>query len=160
MDGPGLAFEQVLDAKLSAHVASAPPRAAAVDARPDPGLRVAMLDTPTWTVTGRRGTAAFAACWPAENTPDPDFRVAAPPRPRRLLGAAGREALRHLRQWGAELPDDFTSDELKHAYRQLARQFHPDQHPTASAATRAALGGAFHQIHLAYRSLTQDLQPA
>ena len=158
------AFEQILDAKIAAQLA-APPAAWAVDARPDPGLRVAMaggVGWPSHAPAGRvRGYAepgsrvGFEPTVPPLPPPAAGRGPATPPRPRLALSPSGREALERLRQWGADLPDDFTAEELKRAYRHLARQFHPDHHATAPAATRAALGSAFHQIHVAYRQLAQ-----
>lgn len=159
------AFEQILDAKIAAQLAAAPQAPWAVDARPDPGLRVAMAGGAGWpshAPAGHvRGYAETGSRVGVEGTarslppPVASRGPAMPPRPRLALSTSGREALERLRQWGADLPDDFTADELKRAYRHLARQFHPDHHATASAATRAALGSAFHQIHVAYRQLAQ-----
>ncbi len=166
MDHQGVAFEQVLDARLAASWATAPPVAPAVDSRPDPGLRAALAGAFDWLGRAAAGfergygtaAASTAARRPAAGRPAAGRPAAVPPpapsRPARTLPASQREALGRLRQWGADLSDDFTADELKRAYRRLARQFHPDAHASAPAAVRAALGGAFHQIHLAYRLLS------
>lgn len=99
-----------------------------------------------WTGSGAHARTAQRAGGRAEAARH--HRV---PRP---LGPAAREALHSLRQRGADtLADDFTADELKRAYRQLARRHHPDQHPGASATARAELAAAFRQIHEAYRLL-------
>jgi hypothetical protein len=167
VDATSSAFEQVLDAKLAAQLGEAPRAAWTVDARPDPGLRVAMAGGATWFGPGLAGAGAsygprgvhVAAGTTAAPAPRPAGAAAREPAQRacahRQLAPVEREALSRLRQWGAPLPDDFTHDELKRAYRHLAQQFHPDHHATASPATRAALGGVFHQIHVAYRLLAR-----
>lgn len=158
MDGTGPAFETILDARIAAHVAEASRAVPAVDERPDPGVRFVLSGAAgaAWVFARPRGPAPSAV--PPAHAGAHAPATPAPPatRPARRLSAAEREAARRLRQWGADLPEDFTDLELKRAYRQLARQFHPDQHPAASAATRAALGGAFHQIHLMYRLLAGE----
>lgn len=164
MGGTGLVFEHVLDARIAAH-RSMPPAPPALDPRPDPGLRVAMAGTPWLSMRVAASGRAYGATASAAGTPRHRHATATttglgrPPAARRPrpLSAAGHQALARLRQWGAELADDFTPDELKHEYRRLAMRYHPDQHPRASAATRAALGGTFHQVHDTYRTLTAAL---
>ena len=46
-----------------------------------------------------------------------------------------------------------SQDQIKSAYRRLARELHPDVHPHASAAERSALATRFAAIHAAYRKL-------
>jgi hypothetical protein len=172
----GSPFERILDAKLAATgaIPSTPP---VVDARPDPGLWFAMGG-------GGAGTAfrcasaglgnRYRLVWPV---PDGRQRVAEPrsaqpaerrsaapaarPRdqaaagPRRVLLRAERDALAWLRQCGeADLPDDFTPEELKRAYRRLAWRYHPDRHVGADQAVRTALAVTFHRIHDAHRLLS------
>ena len=85
------------------------------------------------------------------------FRGMPPPpveHPRRRLTAAQYDALETLRRAGAkDLRADYLVAELKSAFRRLARQFHPDRHPTADAETRARLTNAFRQVRDAYRAL-------
>jgi DnaJ-class molecular chaperone len=73
----------------------------------------------------------------------------------RVLTAPERASLETLRRFGAvALPDSFTVEELKAAYRQLAFRLHPDQHPEADACARLELGRQFASVHAAYRRLT------
>jgi hypothetical protein len=65
------------------------------------------------------------------------------PRPARALSASQRQALDLLNSLGAQLTADFTRDELRSAFRALARRFHPDTNPTVSGREFAALRGAY-----------------
>lgn len=47
-----------------------------------------------------------------------------------------------------------TPDQIKSAYRRLARELHPDVHPHASLPERNALAARFAAIHAAYRRLS------
>lgn len=172
----GSPFERILDAKVAAAgtLRTAPP---VVDARPDPGLWFAMAGGGAaafgFASTGlgargprrawpspdgtQRGTgpriAPPAQRWPVAPVVPPG--VAAAARPRRTLLPAERNALEWLRQCGEPgLPDDFTPDELKRAYRRLARRYHPDRHIGADQPTRSALAATFHRIHEAHRLLS------
>jgi DnaJ-domain-containing protein 1 len=51
------------------------------------------------------------------------------------------------------VPPGAAVDEVKRAYRKLARQTHPDLHPGASAAERKTLAARFHEITEAYKQL-------
>lgn len=51
------------------------------------------------------------------------------------------------------LPPGAAVEEIKRAYRRLARAVHPDVHPTATDAERRALQERFTEITEAYRSL-------
>ena len=78
----------------------------------------------------RNGT--FGGVWPA-----PDAEQPPPgPRPRRRLTPEQRDSMRFFRHLGETwLRDDATADEVKRAYRALARRLHPDaaaQHPVAT----------------------------
>ena len=46
-----------------------------------------------------------------------------------------------------------TPEQIKSAYRRLARELHPDVHPNASAVERNTLAARFAAIHAAYRRL-------
>jgi hypothetical protein len=85
--------------------------------------------------------------------------TAAPTRCRvpRQLSAAERRAANQLRRLGATgLDDDFSTADVKRAYRVLARRFHPDAHPDATDAERAYLADAFGRITTAYHELTRS----
>jgi DnaJ-domain-containing protein 1 len=47
-----------------------------------------------------------------------------------------------------------TQEQIKSAYRRLARELHPDVHPNASTVERNALAARFAAIHAAYRRLS------
>jgi hypothetical protein len=46
-----------------------------------------------------------------------------------------------------------TPDQIKSAYRRLARELHPDVHPNATPVERNALSARFAAVHAAYRKL-------
>jgi len=52
---------------------------------------------------------------------------------------------------------DFSLAELRSAFRQLAREHHPDRHPHASAAEAAQWSGSFAEVERRYRRLAADL---
>lgn len=66
-----------------------------------------------------------------------------PRRSTRALSAHEREALDLLNGLGAELTADFTRDELRSAFRSLARRYHPDANPTISGREFASLRDAY-----------------
>jgi DnaJ-domain-containing protein 1 len=51
------------------------------------------------------------------------------------------------------LPPGADPDDIKRAYRRLARSVHPDLHPQATAEERRALEVRFSRVHEAYRAL-------
>jgi hypothetical protein len=75
-------------------------------------------------------------------------------RPVRRLSRRQREALVMLESLGAPLAEDFTAEELRGAFRALARRYHPDRHPSSSASDRARLCMLFGRAHDAYRLLS------
>jgi hypothetical protein len=64
-------------------------------------------------------------------------------RPSRRLSAREREALDVLNVLGADLSAGFTRDELRSAFRSLARRLHPDANPGASGREFAAAREAY-----------------
>jgi DnaJ-domain-containing protein 1 len=68
------------------------------------------------------------------------------PRPPQVSGSLGAWRLLGLAP-GAR------ADDIKRAYRQLARSLHPDAHPTATDTERRALQERFVELTEAYRSL-------
>ena len=76
------------------------------------------------------------------------------PRPSRRLSLRQREALETLRTLGATLPADFTDDELRRAFRTLARRYHPDRHPGCSDEQRSTLCSLFGHAYEAYEVLS------
>ncbi len=65
------------------------------------------------------------------------------PRPARALSASQRQALDFLNSLGAKLTADFARDELRSAFRALARRYHPDTNPAVSGREFAAIRGAY-----------------
>jgi hypothetical protein len=74
-------------------------------------------------------------------------------RPRRMLSVRQAQALRDLVALGARLADDFTRQELRSAFRLLARRYHPDRHAGSSDAERARLSTVFAGVCDAYNAL-------
>jgi hypothetical protein len=64
-------------------------------------------------------------------------------------------ALGDLQTLGASLGVDFTRDELRSAFRALARRYHPDRHPDAVEATKAELSVLFRRLRAAYTVLSR-----
>lgn len=64
-------------------------------------------------------------------------------------------ALADLRALGGSLGFDFTRDELRSAFRALARRYHPDRHPDAVEATKAELSVLFRRLRSAYTILSR-----
>ena len=65
------------------------------------------------------------------------------PRPARAPSASQRQALDLLNSLGAALTADFTRDELRSAFRALARRYHPDTNPAVSGREFATLRSAY-----------------
>ena len=68
------------------------------------------------------------------------------PRPARALSATQRQALDLLNSLGAHLAADFTRDELRSAFRALARRYHPDTNPAVSGREFAAIRAAYDAV--------------
>jgi hypothetical protein len=87
--------------------------------------------------------------WVAHRYPRP-----AAARPVRSLGPAERHALDELVGLGARLREDFTSAELRSAFRALARRFHPDRCIGQTPADQAHAARVFAFIVGHYRCLS------
>jgi hypothetical protein len=74
-------------------------------------------------------------------------------RPQRTLSPNQRDALNQLIGLGARLDTDFTIQELRSAFRELARAFHPDRHPGTKPVEKAHLSTAFVALRHAYDTL-------
>ena len=127
------ALESVSDARVAFRVALRPPRGALT------GRHAAGPGRPSWDaplgpqefLRGRRRARERAAS-----------QRSSPPvgTPHDVLG----------------LPDGAAIDEVKRAYRRLARTVHPDLHPEATDAERRSLQSRFAALTDAYRSLIDE----
>lgn len=84
-------------------------------------------------------------------------KPAAEMRPTRVLTERQQQALAHFVGLGARLHADFTSRELRSAFRLLARLYHPDRHPGCSEFEKARLSRLFAGLHEAYRQLLTSI---
>jgi hypothetical protein len=100
-----------------------------------------------------------AASLPSDTAWRPEAAAPAQQRPSRILMARERRALRGLVALGGELEPNFTATDLRHAFRTLARQYHPDRHPQADAETRARLSRAFSEVAEHHRCLLAVVEP-
>jgi hypothetical protein len=128
-------IERLADAQLLFRVTVRPPRGALVD---DP-LR------PPEFLSGRRRTRDKAS----GVTPSTPAARRTPPRAE--IPAVDPRHLAALRTLGVQAGADATT--IKRAYRQLARNYHPDLHPHASDAERRALAERFVEATAAYQTL-------
>lgn len=142
-------FSQVLDEKLGAippsperpwQTGCATPASAFWGFRPDGVLSGA-------TVLGTRWAAAYGHSEAAPPAPRP-------PRAARSPAPPQDAALDRLRALGAtDLGSDFTPDELRRAYRVLARTYHPDRFQGLTPEAQARLAASFAEVTEAYRLL-------
>ncbi len=137
-------IERLPDAQVLFRVTVRPPRGALLD---DP-LR------PPEFLSGRRRLrdrqAGTSASGRANVTPAPSV-TARRHVPRAEVPAADPRQLAALRVLGVPLGADATV--IKRAYRQLARNYHPDLHPQASDDERRALAERFVEVTAAYQAL-------
>ncbi|MGC4081509.1 MAG: J domain-containing protein [Vicinamibacterales bacterium] len=112
-----------------------------------PGAHVTYVTTSRFSTTGV-GQAVMEA--PA---------LAEVRRPVRTLTPVQQRALDTLNAHGARLRPDFTSAELRRAYRQLALSIHPDRHPHATAVEREHLTRAFADASESCRRLVTLVDP-
>jgi len=78
-----------------------------------------------------------------------------PTRPDRHLTAPQRRALADLTALGAAIDASFTREDLRSAFRALARRYHPDRHASRGDADPARLSAQFRLLHDAYRVLAR-----
>jgi hypothetical protein len=76
----------------------------------------------------------------------------------RALKPCEHKALASLNQLGACLSSDYSAGELRRAFRLLARQYHPDRHPSSDAAEQARLAHIFSTITEHHRCLASALE--
>lgn len=74
-------------------------------------------------------------------------------QPARTLTAGQQRALNLLTSFGAHLTPDFTLQELRREYRQLARTIHPDRHNRCTPVERDRLSRQFAELADSYRHL-------
>ncbi len=95
------------------------------------------------------------APWPHARTPA--FAAAPLPaalrQPARTLTAGQQRALDLLNSFGARLTPDFTLEELRRDYRQLALRVHPDRHHSCTPAEGERLSRQFAELSNSYRTL-------
>ncbi len=78
---------------------------------------------------------------------------AASSRAARSFNSNDRRALDTFRDLGADLGIDFTVEELRRAFRQLAPAYHPDRHPDAGVLEARRYSAAFSSLNASYRRL-------
>jgi hypothetical protein len=78
-------------------------------------------------------------------------------RPSATLTALERRALAALNDLGAGVDDTVSSFELRHAFRTLARQYHPDRHTGSGHVETARLSRLFAELTDHYRLLAAAL---
>jgi hypothetical protein len=164
----GETFGDLLEREL-ARVREPEPRPAAAwqnwnSAAQNPLLFVTSAVLESWgkpLPTVRQPASSAPAGAPASERPPvmpiSHVRTAAPTpdqgRPIRILMARERRALRELIALGADLQPDFTVQELRRAFRILARRYHPDCHPDNDQAATAELSRSFAALAENYRCL-------
>ena len=145
---PAAAFSEVLDEFV---VGSATPGVAAAG-RWHPGIATRSL---FWFegstgVTSRRPVTPTAQ--PGRDVPR--FHVVRAARTTaRMLSPRQHLALAQLIALGADLDADFSGDQLRSAFRSLARRYHPDRHPGISDSEKKRLSATFATVKVAYEQL-------
>lgn len=74
-------------------------------------------------------------------------------QPPRTLSPRHQRALDVLVRGGASLHADFTPAELRTAFRDLARRYHPDRHPGSDEAASSRFARMFAELNESYRVL-------
>jgi hypothetical protein len=93
------------------------------------------------------------------STPYASMREAADRRVRRPAPLTPRErrALAALNRLGAAVDETVSSSGLRHAFRRLARQYHPDRHTGSSNTETVRLSQLFAELTGHYRLLAAAL---
>ena len=113
---------------------------------PLPGIRQSALGIRVLQISGQRPAQRAAVA--EGRVPNTECRV-----PTRVLTARHQEALDHLVSLGARLGVDFTARELRSAFRQLARRYHPDRHHGGSTTEIAQVTRVFATMSAHYQCL-------
>ena len=155
--GRRIAFAEVLDEKLSGH-ASAPP------APPQPTVWHVPTVAAFFSEFGAAGRPVHDPrarhLYSSSSRPAARVYPAQPTPSQRSLSSREQAALDQLIALGASVGADFTVDQLRSAFRSLARRYHPDRHPGSTASEKARLSMQFVQLHDAYRELQGALPAA
>ena len=168
----GASFAEVLDATLRGYQPEVTDRPATASFRPttlppspflftiaDPA-RVGIPSGAT-VATGRAAQAGASAHREERvRSAASAAKVEAPARPGRRLTSDQQRSLDTFVDAGASIGPDFSADEVRSAYRRLARRFHPDRHPLASDGEKAALSHRFAAITMDYEVLLTALDAA
>ena len=152
-------FAQVLDDAVAAANASSVRRPAPASALPRAigffEFTIRGAQPPRIAPLGRSTYDIVAEPRPLRASPDPApgrGSFATSKRTRRLTRVQQR-AVDDLVSLGARLGAEFTIDELRGAYRQLARRYHPDLHPGSTDGEKARLNALFSKAHDSYHTL-------
>jgi hypothetical protein len=142
----GAAFADILGSKLRDFGGEPPFASAASNSRP--------ITPPLFLLTDPQvhfHSTPYAAMGGGAAAPQPQ-----PRRPRKLT-VAERIALARLNALGAALADDMSVADLRSAYRRLARDYHPDRHPSSASGEQERLSRLFGEITAHYRRLAAAL---
>jgi hypothetical protein len=124
--------------------------------------RVGRVDWAGWTADSESVTVdqRFAGAVTADTvrvrvhaSAPPTAAPAVPRRPRRVLSVREQRALADLVALGTTLDSDFSFDELRSAFRTLARRYHPDRHTGCNEQDKARLAAQFTRARDAYKIL-------
>ena len=146
---PSAAFADVLDACVDRYESRGPAAA---------GRRQTGIATPSlfWFDGAASMTQASSATHAKPHYAPPPLRLVHSERqvrPSRMLSPRQRDALNQLIGLGAKLDADFTMQELRSAFRALARAYHPDRYPDTRPGQRAHLSTLFVTLRNAYDAL-------
>jgi hypothetical protein len=157
----GTAFADILDEMIAEVPAERPRRAAQSGLRPQPPNPFLFTEPyrhyrTAYGSFGRTG-GALRDVESASVAMPPDAVSAPPRRPKRKLSPADARAVEQLVALGAVLPIDFTAQELRSAFRALARKYHQDTRPASDPAESARLARVFAHVNTHYQQLQRTL---